>query len=115
MTNNETVIKQQVARYRAMRSLSLIRALGFMLVGIVGLALAASGSIFVTSDGSQPKGWLYDNLGKDGATVAAVGLMALVTLIGAIWAYRVFRDVTNGYKRYEAELRKNAASGVEIR
>ncbi len=115
MTKNDELIKQQVARYRAMRSLSLIRALGFMVVGIIGLGLAANGSIFATSDGSQPKGWLYDNLGKDGATAAAVGLMILVTVIGAIWAYRIFRDVTNGYKRYEAELRKNAASGVEIR
>jgi hypothetical protein len=114
MTNNDDYIKQQVARYRAMRSLSLIRALGFMLVGIIGLGLAASGSIFATADG-QPKGWLYDNLGKDGATAAAVGLMILVTVIGAVWAYRVFRDVTNGYKQYEAELRKNAASGAEIR
>jgi uncharacterized BrkB/YihY/UPF0761 family membrane protein len=112
MTNNDQIIRQKIARYRAMRFLSLIQALGLALVGIIGLGLAASGRIFATADG-QPKGWLYENLGKDNATIAAGGLMLLVTVIGVIWSYRVFCDMTGGYKRYEEELRKNVTGGVE--
>jgi hypothetical protein len=115
MTNSDQAVKTAVARYRAMRSLTLLRALGFTLVGVVGLALAASGSIFDTSQGGQPTGWLYENLGREGAQAAAVGLMVLVIVIGLIWSYRVIRDITSGYKHYEEQIRRDLESGVQVR
>lgn len=115
MSKSDKAVQAAVARYRAMRSLSLIRALAFTVVGIVGLGLALNGSIFDTSSGSAPSGWLYEHLGREGAQIAAAALMALVTVGGLFWSYRIIRDITSGYKQYEEQMRRDLESGVEVR
>ena len=114
MGKNEQALKQEVSRYRAMRALGLMRSLAFALVGVIGLILTLNGSIFPPDDSGQPKGWLYDHLGKQGATVAAVALMGLIILIGVVWSYRIYRDMMTGYKKYEAQMRRDIDSGVKL-
>jgi hypothetical protein len=115
VSQHDEILKKEVAQYRAMRSLGLIRALGFTLVGVVGLILAATGSIFPPDDSGQPKGWLYEHLGKDGAIAASILLMAVVVLIGVIWSYRIIRDITSGYRQYEAHRRQELERPIEFR
>ncbi len=113
MADNTQAVKVAVARYRAMRALSLIRAVGLLIIGVVGFFLAGSGKIFEVT-GQAPSGWLYENLGQQGVMVGGVILFSLLTLAAGIWAYRLYRDMTSGYKEYEKQVRQDLTNGVEV-
>jgi len=106
---NESVIRNQVARYRGIRSINMIKALGVILVGIVMLYMAATDKFF-------PNGEIPDSatigkaLGKQGVMAVAIGIAVLAVAIGIIWFIRLLRDLRVGYKHYEQALR----SGVRI-
>jgi hypothetical protein len=106
---NEQYIRNQLARYRGVRAINMIKALAFVLLGGVMLYLAASDKFF-------PNGEIPDSatigktLGKQGVMAVAIGIAALAIIIGIIWFLRLLRDLRVGYKTYEQALR----SGVQI-
>jgi hypothetical protein len=106
---NEQDIRNQVARYRGVRAINLMKAAALVLVGVIMLYMAATGSFF-------PNGELPDSatlgkaLGKQGVMAVAVGIAVLVTGIGIIWFVRLLRDLRVGVKHYEEALR----SGVRF-
>ena len=105
MNHPDQSIRDALARYRANSLLGLMRGLGFLLVGLIGVFLAVTGSIFNTTNGAPPSGWLYDTFGAQGAQLIAVGICVLCALIGAYWVYTRYRNLTVGIQAYEAKLR----------
>lgn len=106
---NENDIHNQVARYRGIRSVNMIKALGLILVGVVMLYMAVTDKFF-------PNGEIPDSatigkaLGKQGVMAVAMGIAVLTVAIGIIWFIRLLRDLRVGYKHYEQALR----SGIRI-
>lgn len=106
---NEQDIRNQIARYRGVRALNLMKAAALILVGVIMLYLAATGSFF-------PNGELPDSatlgkaLGKQGVMAVAVGIAVIVVGIGIIWFVRLLRDLRVGVKQFEEALR----SGVRF-
>jgi len=106
---NEQDIRNQVGRYRGIRSVNLIKAIGLILVGGIMLYMAATDKFF-------PNGEIPDSatigktLGKEGVMAVAIGIAALVTIIGIIWFLRLLRDLRVGSKQFEQALR----SGVRF-
>lgn len=106
MNEQEKYVRNAVARYRGGSAIGLMKALALVLVGSIGVVLAATGDIFDRSGGAEPSGLLYDKLGPDGAKLAAVGICVLFVLIGIIWATVRARNLTSGVRAYEAALRQ---------
>jgi hypothetical protein len=106
---NEQYVRNQLARYRGVRAINMIKALAFVLLGGIMLYLAAADKFF-------PNGEIPDSatigkaLGKQGVMAVAIGIAALAIIIGIIWFLRLLRDLRLGYKAYEQALR----SGVQI-
>jgi hypothetical protein len=96
MTTDEQARRKAQAVQKATRALNLIRAGGLIVIGVVGILATVSGALFANAGSGQAQGWLYDNLGKDGATAAAIGLFALLILVGGIWAFRIVRRLRTG-------------------
>lgn len=106
---NEQDIRNQVARYRGVRSINMMKALALIIVGVLLLYLAATGQFF--PNGEMPESaTLGKALGKDGVMAVASGIAALVTIIGIIWFIRLLRDLRVGVKAFEEALR----NGVRI-
>lgn len=93
MTTEEQARRKALAVQKATRALNLIRAGGLMVIGVAGILATASGALFANAGSGQAQGWLYDNMGKEGATAAAVGLFALLTIVGGLWAFRIVRGL----------------------
>ena len=96
MTTEEQARIRAQALQKAGRALNLIRAGGLIVVGITGFVATVSGNLFTSIPNGQAQGWLYDNLGRDGATRAAVALFALILIVGVIWAARIVRGLRAG-------------------
>ena len=90
MTTEEQARIRAEALQKAGRALNLIRAGGLIVIGVVGILATASGSLFANAGSGQAQGWLYENLGRDGATNAAYVLFGLLVFVGVIWGIRVF-------------------------
>jgi len=107
---NEQYIRNQVARYRGVRSINMIKALGMIVVGVLMLYLAVTDKFF-------PNGEIPDSatigkaLGKQGVMAVAIGIAVLAVAFGIIWFIRLLRDLRVGYKQYEQALR----SGVRMK
>ena len=104
MDANEQAIRTQIARYRGIRSINLIKAFALSLVGVLMLYMAASGTLF-PAGGLPASATLGRALGEQGVMAVAVGIGLLAILGGVIWAYRLVRDLRVGVKHYEAQLR----------
>lgn len=104
MDAHEQAIRTQIARYRGIRSINLMKAFALILVGVLMLYLAASGTLF-PAGGLPESATLGRALGEQGVTAVAVGIGLLAILGGLIWAYRLVRDLRGGVKHYEAQLR----------
>lgn len=109
MDNHEQAIRDQIAIYRGIRSLNLIKALALMMIGGLMLYMAATGSLF-PAGGLPPSATLGRALGEQGVTAVAVGIGVLAILGGGFWAYRLLRDLMVGAKQYEAQLRGKSMS-----
>ena len=70
--------------------MGIMRALGLIVVGFAGIALAFSGSLF---DKGHPSGWLYNLLGQQGTTVVVIIICARVMLGGVYWLIRQVREL----------------------
>jgi hypothetical protein len=70
--------------------MGIMRALGLIIAGFAGIALALSGSLF---DKGQPSGWLYNLLGRQGSTAAVIIVCALIMLGGVVWIIRQVREL----------------------
>lgn len=90
MTTEDQARIRAEALQKAGRALNLIRAGGLTVVGIAGFVATASGNLFASTPNGQAQGWLYDNLGREGATNAAYVLFGLLAFVGVIWGIRVF-------------------------
>ena len=69
--------------------MGIMRALGLIVAGFAGIALALSGSLF---DKGRPSGWLYNLLGQQGTTVVVIVICALIMLGGVFWLIRQVRE-----------------------
>jgi hypothetical protein len=75
-----------------------------LLIGVLMLYMTATGTLFPPG-GLPEKATLGRALGEQGVNAIAV-LIGLVTILaGAIWGYRLIRDLRGGIKQYEAQLR----------
>lgn len=109
MNDMERFIRNQVAHYRATRSLNLIKAVVVVIVGLLLAYLSLTGEIF--AKGRENEG-LVGALGPEGAKVAALAISAVITLIGVIWAARLVRDLSSGVRAFENTLRRQAAENA---
>ena len=107
---NEQEIRNQVGRYRGIRSINMMKAFGVILVGVILLYLAVTDKFF-------PNGEIPDSatigkaLGKQGVMTVAIGIAVAAIVMGIIWFLRLLRDLRVGSKAYEQALR----SGVRIK
>jgi len=69
--------------------MGIMRALGLILAGFAGIFLALSGDLFAKS---EPSGWLYTLLGKQGVTIAVIAACVLVILAGLVSIIRSARQ-----------------------
>jgi hypothetical protein len=107
---NEQHIRNQVGRYRGVRSINMMKALAMVLAGVILLYLAATDKFF--PNGEIPaSATIGKALGKQGVMAVAIGIAVLVIVIGIIWFLRLLRDLRVGVKAYEQTLR----SGVRIK
>jgi hypothetical protein len=104
MDAQEQAIRTKIARYRGIRSINLIKAFALILVGVLMLYMAASGTLF-PAGGLPASATLGRALGEQGVTAVGVGIGLLAILGGLIWGYRLIRDLRVGVKHYETELR----------
>jgi hypothetical protein len=106
---NERNIRNQLTRYRGVRSINMMKAFAFILVGVIMLYLAATDKFF--PNGEIPaSATIGKTLGKQGVTMVAVGIAVIAIAIGIIWFTRLLRDLRVGLKEYERALR----GGVRI-
>ena len=105
MNTQDQTIRDALARYRGNSIMGLVRGLGFLLVGLIGLLLVVTGSVFNAPNSASPSGWLYDHLGAQGAELAAAGACVICILIGLYWTLTRYRNLTSGVKTYEEQLR----------
>jgi len=108
MDAEERAIREEIARYRGIRSLNLMKAVICLALGGLLLWMVASGDLI--PNGELPaSATLGRALGKTGTTAVAIGIGVLFILIGIIWALRLIRDLRDGVKQYEAQLRSGVA------
>ncbi|MEZ4668166.1 MAG: hypothetical protein R3E39_09645 [Anaerolineae bacterium] len=62
------------------------------------MVATVSGSLFANADNSQSNGWLYQNLGKEGASIAAFVLFAVLALVGGFLTRRLIQKLGQMYE-----------------
>jgi hypothetical protein len=104
MDAQEQAIRDQIALYRGVRSLNLMKALSLTMIGVLLLDMAVTGSLF-PAGGLPASATLGRVLGERGVTVVAIGIGLVIIAGGGLWVYRLLRDLWVNVKQYEAELR----------
>ncbi|MEO8613413.1 MAG: hypothetical protein ABI690_36325 [Chloroflexota bacterium] len=104
----EQAIRTQITRYRGVRSINLMKAFTMILIGVLMLYMAVSGSL-IPPGGLPEKAALGRAIGEQGVTAIGVLIGVVALLGGGIWAYRLIRDLRVGIKHYETQLRGGAS------
>lgn len=113
MDATERMIRQEVARYRGVRGINLMKSLALILIGVLGCYVAWTGDLFNDMD---PSAGLYKALGAEGVKLLAMGICVVALGIGIIWTINLIRDLGAGAKAYEQairdEIKRHAESAV---
>jgi hypothetical protein len=93
MAKQNKAIVTDAAIQKADLAIRLIRSGGLLVLGVVGLVATVSGTLFANAGDATSSGWLYQNLGKEGATLVAFILFLLFTVVGGFWTARVVKGM----------------------
>ena len=72
--------------------MSLIRWIGFLVVGLVGLVFSVR-RLGLPAQAVKQTGWLYQRFGLDGVAYGMIALMASMTLLGAVLTWRAWQSL----------------------
>ena len=72
--------------------MSLIRWIGFLVVGLVGLVFSVY-RLGRPAQAVEQTGWLYQRFGSDGVAYSMIALTASMTLLGAIITWRASQSL----------------------
>lgn len=72
--------------------MSLIRWIGVLVVGLVGLVFSVR-RLGLPAQAVEQTGWLYQRFGSDGVAYGMIALTACMTLGGAVLTWRAWQSL----------------------
>ena len=71
-------------------TVSLIRWVGLLVVGLVGLVFSVR-RLGQPAEAVEQTGWLFQRFGSDGVAYGMIALTACLTVVGAVLAWRTWQ------------------------
>jgi len=81
-----------MARAYGAATVSLIRWLGVLVVGLVGLVFSVR-RLGQPAQAVEQTGWLFQRFGSDGVAYGMIALTACMTVSGAVLAWRAWQSL----------------------